>query len=368
MTSRIEIRFASLGDERRISDFLRDHWRADHIFVTNPEVMRWQHASSEGAGKDFTFVIADRLEDGNAPEMLAVLGFIPFTRFDDKADWTELALAIWKVRDDAGAPGLGLQLLRTIERTLSPALICAIGTSQIVKPIYKALRYKVDALSHVALFLEEEAAPSTIALNVPAAARQPLVDDSATVLIPVVGESLPPAFTESDIDAMAAAGLPRKSWSYVLNRYVRHPWSRYEIRAAVTDGKLRALFVWRRVPALGGSILRIVDIIGDSSALASCGAALRREVQMAGCEYIDLMHFGVAKEDIAAAGFVGPEDYQDLILPNYFEPFEQRNVRIEIAYRVDPAFADRVPCLFRADSDQDRPNQPGALVAGSTAG
>ena len=37
---------------------------------------------------------------------------------------------------------------------------------------------------------------------------------------------------------------------------------------------------------------------------------------------------------------------------NYFEPFEQRNVKIEIAYKTK---GDNY-VAFKADSDQDRPN------------
>jgi hypothetical protein len=44
-----------------------------------------------------------------------------------------------------------------------------------------------------------------------------------------------------------------------------------------------------------------------------------------------------------------------LVLPNYFSPFERRNVEIEFAYKVTD---DTTPVrLFRADSDQDRPNR-----------
>lgn len=42
----------------------------------------------------------------------------------------------------------------------------------------------------------------------------------------------------------------------------------------------------------------------------------------------------------------------ETIVPNYFEPFEQRNVKIEIAYKTK---GDNY-VAFKADSDQDRPN------------
>lgn len=362
MTSRIEICFAKTSDEPQILEFLREHWRADHIFVTHPELMRWQHESPDAPSGVITFVLGRRINADESSQILALLGYIPFRRFDSESDWTELSLAIWKVRDDAGAPGLGLQLLKTIQRKFSPALICAIGTSQAVRPIYKALGYKVGALSQAALFPVTAALGETVASGVPEVARRTIDEDTGVDIRPVIGESLPDGISIASVNTLSNENLPRKSWSYVLNRYVRHPYYDYEIRTITADHLLRAILVWRRVLApTGGYILRIVDVIGDANILARCGAALRRELMTSNCEYMDLMYWGISAEALQAGGFVCPEDHPELVLPNYFEPFERRNVQIEIAFRVDPGLSGKRVFLYRADSDQDRPNQPTAL-------
>jgi len=361
MTSRIEICFAKTSDEPQVLRFLQEHWRADHIFVTNPELMRWQHESPDAPGRAITFVLGRRINADESSEILALLGYIPFRRFDPEANWTELSLAIWKIRDDAGTPGLGLQLLKTIQRNLTPALICAIGTSQVVRPIYKALGYKVGALSQAALFPVSATLGETVATGVPAIARRTIGEDAGVVIRPVIGESLPDGILIATVNTLSNENLPRKSWNYLLNRYVRHPYYEYEIRTVTSDGHLRAILVWRRVLAPTGYILRIVDVIGDANVLARCGATLRRELVTANCEYMDLMHWGVSSEALRSGGFVSPEDHPELVLPNYFEPFERRNVEIEIAFRIDPKLADKRIFLYRADSDQDRPNQPTAL-------
>ena len=111
MSDRVEVRFARRADETAIRVFLRDHWRRDHIFVDHPELLLWQHAAVDSPERDLTFVLATKNSDDNGEEILGLLGYMPFRRFDASSSWTELALAIWKVRDDAGLPGLGLQLL-----------------------------------------------------------------------------------------------------------------------------------------------------------------------------------------------------------------------------------------------------------------
>ena len=43
---------------------------------------------------------------------------------------------------------------------------------------------------------------------------------------------------------------------------------------------------------------------------------------------------------------------EEIIVPNYFEPFEKKNVKLEIAYK---SKSDNY-VAFKGDSDQDRPN------------
>ena len=41
------------------------------------------------------------------------------------------------------------------------------------------------------------------------------------------------------------------------------------------------------------------------------------------------------------------------VIPNYFEPFLKKNVSIEFAYKAK----ENNYAIFKADSDQDRPNK-----------
>lgn len=361
MSGQLIIRPATHADLPALVEFLREHWREDHIFVTHPELMLWQHQDPDAPENGLTFILAVREPEAGGNEILGALGFIPFRRFDPQAEWSELALAIWKVRDDSGAPGLGIQMLKTIERMFKPALICAIGTSAMVRPIYQALGYTVGALSHAALFAVEPATGGTIAQGVPADARTPRAEDPAVHLKPVDIASLPGGVRDEDIDALGAMGVPRKSWAYIKNRYLEHPWYDYTVRAVMIDGRIRALLIWRKVDAPGGSLLRIVDVIGEAEVLGQCAALLRAELVVAGCDYIDILHWGVDAEALRAGGFVSPDNWADLTLPNYFAPFEARNIRIEIAFKASKEFKGRTLRLYRGDSDQDRPNRPAEL-------
>lgn len=362
MKNDIEIVFAHKSDKLKIIEFLHDHWRKNHIFVTNPEVMLWQHQSPQPLSEQLTFVFAQRKNSNGQNELLALLGYIPFRRFDNAADWSELALAIWKVRDDAGTPGLGLQLLKNIQRQLDPAMICAVGISEIVKPIYQALGYTVSYLAHFALFSQKKSSGGGVASGVPLDAWKDIPAVSNVKILPVIGESLPPDITPTFFDRLGCMSLPRKSWRYVVNRYIRHPWYQYNVRIVFIGKSPEACIIYRKVSIPEGSILRIVDALGNLEVLEYCGGSFREILDEQDCQYIDLMQWGIPEHVLMTGGFVSKKDHPDLILPNYFSPFEKRNIDIDIAFKVYAGLKDQQVRLFRADSDQDRPNQAVELI------
>ena len=347
----IRVRIATAADHDQLVDFIRDHWSATHIFTERPEVFTWQHLQADGR---LNMVMAERIDDEGAV-VLGVLGFIPMGRFSRVLGDRDVLLAIWRVDETAAPPGLGLRLLKFVQSELEPRMIAAIGTSEMVRPIYKVLRYQVGALHQSAIFHPARNGRLRVAENAPASAfARSNGEDTGLELHAVTIDA--DAATRAAVDHLAADRTPTKDWTYVVERYLRHPWYAYDVRLVVTDGSPAGVVIWRAVTAEDTTVLRIVDAIGDPSWFERAGPALRAEVVQADAEYIDLMQWGIDSARLARAGFVSREDHPDMIIPNYFSPFERRNVTIELAVRVFADPADPA-VLFRADSDQDRPNQ-----------
>ena len=55
--------------------------------------------------------------------------------------------------------------------------------------------------------------------------------------------------------------------------------------------------------------------------------------------------------NILLVGFLKLNPIGDVIIQNYFEPFERKNIRIEFVYKANFDYV-----IFKGDSDQDRPN------------
>ena len=361
----IETRLAMAADRPALLAFIRDHWSARHVFVDAPEVFDWQYAQPDGR---LNMVMA-----AQGGVILGVLGFIPTGRFDPALGDDDILLALWKVREDLAPPGLGLRLLKFLQSQLRPRMIGAIGISDMVGPIYRALGYTLDRLHQAAIFppmsesgpmSESRQAPAAppplrIAAGVPAEAfaalSAPAEGWRLEQIAPDQGRARLVALADQ-IDALAMAGMPQKSWAYVQDRYLDHPFYDYHLGLLWQGAALHALAIWRRVACNGAHILRIVDIIGQTGWLAHGRALLGPVLVADAAEYLDLMQAGTPDALLQAGGWLSPDWVEGLILPNYFAPFEARNVTINLSWKLFAPEA-AAPRLYRADSDQDRPNQ-----------
>lgn len=349
----IRTRLAQGSDRSALIDFIRDHWAERHVFVTAPEVFDWQYQQPDGR---INMMMAEQVSEDGQSTILGVLGFIPGGRFDADLGDQDIMLALWKVRDDIAPPGLGLQLLKAIRAQLKPRMIGAIGISDMVKPIYKALGYQQDHLLQAAIMNLDTAGQLRLAQTVPESAFAAAPASATRSLQP-----LNPEQDQAEVNALARSGCPAKSWDYIAERYLDHPWYDYDLCVVRQGDHPEAVLVWRSVEAEGATILRIVDVIGDTAWMAEGAALLRPVLTETGAEYIDIMGCGLDTETLKTGGFVSPDWQDGLILPNYFAPYEARNIHIALSWkRFDQSAAggDSPLRLFRADSDQDRPNQP----------
>ncbi|OSM06781.1 hypothetical protein [Magnetofaba australis] len=337
--SGVEIRLCAAHERERVMAFLRQYWSAKHVLAHHKGLFEWQYRSVERDGYDY--FLAWRGE-----ELLGVLGFIDSRRYDPQLTGRNVAwLALWKVRDDAGVAGLGLQLLLTMMRELSAACFGVVGINPTHPPMYRALRYVSDELTQYLLLRPDAPTVLThrpddfvIPPGAPGAAQLRLLDAAA--------------LAQLDVSAIDDGQIPAKSARHFHTRFLEHPYYTYRVYAVVRADKPVALLAARRAEHAGVGALRLVDFWGDIAHLGQCGDALRAELAELECEYADLCAALPDDAPLAEAGFFALDPDGAFIAPNYFEPFEQRNVRIRYAFKGEAA-----PSIFRADGDQDRPNQ-----------
>ncbi|MEE3466920.1 MAG: hypothetical protein VZQ83_00615 [Eubacterium sp.] len=143
--------------------------------------------------------------------------------------------------------------------------------------------------------------------------------------------------------------VPYKDISYYTHRYFDHPVFRYHLwqwNNGVMVGRIQELGEYR--------VLRLVDWIGDDDDIAGIGAGLDTFMREESLEYCDLYCYGLPADCMKAAGFEERSEDDVNIIPNYFEPYEQRNV--ELFFSLGDKNKDLIH-VFKGDSDQDRPNR-----------
>ena len=121
--------------------------------------------------------------------------------------------------------------------------------------------------------------------------------------------------------------IPMKSDLYITNRFIFHPVYNYEVYAIKKEGKLQALCVIRPISLKGSKVLRFVDFIGQNDAFDLLNDFISAILEEHNAEYLDLYSCGVPSESLMSAGFIKRDTVEGLVVPNYFEPFEQKNVR-----------------------------------------
>ncbi|GHU44660.1 hypothetical protein FACS1894111_12280 [Clostridia bacterium] len=144
--------------------------------------------------------------------------------------------------------------------------------------------------------------------------------------------------------------IPYKDKWYIKRRYFEHPVYDYMVWALrdKTEAYGGLLFC-REVTQNGAKALKIIDYLGDIQLIAGLESAFGKILETENYEYIDLYCAGVEDELLYAAGFSLRTETDPNIIPNYFEPFVQKN--IEIRYHTDNDKA----LFFRGDADRDRP-------------
>jgi hypothetical protein len=331
----IPIRICTEDDIPKLQKFIDEKWRAGHILSYDTTLLKWQHLKKNT--NHLNYIIAEREED---KQIIAIFGYINTGQFDESLDQQkDFWLAIWKIDTDIAPPGIGTLLLRFFVDTYQPNSIGAIGINDRIEKFYKFLGYKPGVLNHY-YYLN----PNIKEFRIADIKAVPLMENKKVLN----NQTLEELITVTEIPSNN--NRPVKTLEYLKNRYLTHPKYKYRCFAIKDNGDAIALLVIRKVSVNEASCLRIVDILGDISKINNLKQCFNDLLEKENSEYIDCLNGGLSEDVFYNIGFRKRDD--SLIIPNYFEPFERKNVDIKYCYKsnYEPYI------MFKGDSDQDRPN------------
>lgn len=339
------IGICSVDDVDDLMAFFHEHWAPNHPFTRRRDLLDWQHLKADGLHYNF---MLSRDAHGSVNGMM---GFIPSDRFDPTLAGAHNTIwqSTWMVLRSDETRGLGQALLQEALATHDWGWTGTCGLDHGTRKIYERLGYRTGVLYHYYM-LNHRTEQFRLAVVPPDLTRCDC--DGAATLAMLDRDGFMEATNGYGLDDGPL--VPRKTRTQFYNRYVLHPFYSYALYL-VRDDKHAAILVTRLCSHGGATALRLVDFLGAPQAMRASGTALQSVLADTGAEFLDFYCSGMADE-IAAAGFRNINDAEGLILPNHFEPFEQRNIELLYALRGNVDRPDEQIVICKGDGDQDRPN------------
>ena len=333
-------RIANTDDIDCIMLFIRTHWHKNHILATNRAFFCYQHL----IGDRINFILAINKE---TTQIEAIEGFIQYSK-----ELIDIAPVMWRVADYSQMPFLGIELVKREKILTGCRFYGSPGASPdtTVQLTSKLLKHAVGKMDHfyqlsadvqdykIAMIYDKTLYNKTLKVSSNSSMCLILFDDYNFIR---------KKFDFSDY----ITSLPYKDGWFIKRRYFDHPVYKYIVWGVCTQNcTIKGVLFAREIKQNTAKILRIVDYRGDIGALAGLRKSFEKLLVENKYEYIDFYCAGIPRSILFEAGFIIKDERNGDIIPNYFEPFIQKN--IDIWYNM----SDSTALVFKGDGDQDRPN------------
>lgn len=327
----LEIRMARIDEVSRIMKFIRDYWDENHIMGNDETLFRWQHIWQG----ELMYVIA---EDSITKELYGTMGVIRMS-LGEKSCLSTMMVRSLNYPDGSL---VGEEMADYLRGLYPNSNVIAVGVRKRYAKTLEMLSPEcIGVMKHYYM------------LN-PKAVYQ-ISHISNRCILPAKGNSklVPLSDFKNHISAEQLKKLkPYRSYEYLQHRYLEHPYYDYEIWGVQAMGKIEALFVMREIHVKDSKLLRIVDYLGEDKWIGEAGHAIQTLLQKRECEYIDFYLYGIPDEILEKGGFVCNRLEDNNIIPNHFEPFEQKNCELYFYAKNGKDIH-----IFLGMGDQDRPNR-----------
>ena len=333
------VRMATEDDIDDIMSFIDKYWSHGHLMSTNRKYFEYEFLID---GK-VNFVIAiDRATN----TIQGIRGLLFSAADPQKRDcWG----SIWKANQgDGNFPLLGVELRKRTDSFVDYRYNLGVGqnmnTTLIVGSRYKKQIVRLDHFYR----LNPDINDHKIAIVKKSFSYNGPFSDTSTAERAYNIDEVKSKINIESIDA-----IPYKDNWFLKHRYFDHPWYDYQVYTISKNGEnASAVMVLKIVEANGGKALRVIDYIGDQSAISGLGSFFDRMLRENQCEYVDFYVYGFNGEFLKSAGFTNIyENNDDNVIPNYFEPFVRENKDMSGFHDIG-----LVVTICKGDGDQDRPN------------
>lgn len=330
-----EFRLAHIDEIDKIMDFNRKYWgKPNHILAVNRKFFEYEFRKGDRLG----YFLAVEKETGN---IVAAEG-VYFYSAEHIPGKTDMSSGMFLANPECKVPLIGVELMKRKFEMLKPRAFVGPGVNMSTSgPLYKYILHQdVRRMRHFYILSDRQT------YNIAKIEKKKIKTDISEHRIDLKQVLSAEEMYDIFNDDLFKDRKPYKDKWYVTHRYFEHPVYQYKIYVAGND----CVVIGREITVNETKIFRIVDILGDADNVAYLHGGFVKLLDKNNYEYIDLYELGMSDAALLLGGFVEREENDVNIIPNYFEPYECKNVEI-YTQRLDIS----VFC-FKADGDQDRPN------------
>lgn len=328
----ITIRQAVYEDIPRIMQFIDEHWKKGHILARDRAFFEWQ------------FVDGDKVNvflgiDDASETIYGIHCVIVYSQSPNP----DISGSIWKTIK-SNNPVLGMELSSYAFEQLHARYSCSAGLSKKAVRIWKMMDRCIVSMDHYYRLADRD----EYQIAKIESKQIPEVEETGYEIAGIDSiEEMKHIISEREL----ANHILSKDYAYIQKRYFDHPVYQYDIWKILNpNGMSHSILITREESVQNRKICKIIDFYGKLSDLGQITVALDWLMKEREYEFIDVYSFGVPVKLYEQAGFVRCERDSKNIIPNYFHPFEQKNVDLEM---INPMIEGLR--FFRGDSDQDRP-------------
>jgi len=337
----VSINFCNSDNIADLMRFIGDNWTSQHILAKDIKFMKWQHYSNKNNRYNFIIATSDS-------KIIGCHGFITHSHFSKKLSSGD---TVWLVNWFAikGTPNPGLNLLFFPEKNLNFERIGTVGCNEKAVTIFKKLGYRVGELKHY--FTINPNINDFQLISVPKNLSKSVSKNKKNKKLKLEKNKFKlDAFGKNINKLVKKFG---KDEAYFVNRYIHHPYYKYKIYWIYYLNNSIGFFVTRICKFKNKKALRIVDFFGYDEALVKINIPLEQLLIENGAEYADFYEYAIDDSIMAKSGLHKNNFNDQIVIPNYFEPFVKKNINLKWAIKSNNS--TMIP-IFKGDCDQDRPN------------
>lgn len=330
-----DFRIATVNDIDNIMLFIKEEWNYNHILAHDKNFFIWMYGNEDSSEINFVLMV-----DKNNN----IKGLNGFIKYSQDSSRLYVSSAITKVSNSVTIPLAGVELIKRFHLLINAKGYYSYGTNpKTMIPIAQRI-FKYDTGYMDQYYRLNNGMDNFSVAVVNNKVILPIEKGNCRLCQILSKDELSNYDFERNYDNQAY-----KSKEFIIKRYFKHPIYSYKL-FFISEGnsKHKGLLIAREISVLEGKILRIMDYIGDLTALRDIGHAIDNLIIENNYEYVDFYEKGIPEEYMREIGFI--KNTGENIIPHYFEPFVQENIKLMYQR------SNKNIVIFKADGDQDRPN------------